>query len=1231
MKIYHNSRNKEYRDPFGAVHAWSSVRLAVDISDCDVRGVELELWRDGEARQYLPMMQEFNRVEGCRYSIAFMVPEQGGLMWYRFLIHYRQDGETRSIYYGNNHTGTGGEGRSGFEGDVSPYQITVYKPSEVPSWYKDGIVYQIFPDRFARDEDWRERVEKANDAINQRRSDMRRVIQDDWEKTAYYGRDETGRVIEWPMLGGSLRGIEEKLDYLKSLGVTSIYLNPIFEASSNHRYDTGNYMKTDPALGTDEDFASLAASARERGIRLILDGVFSHTGSDSIYFDKYGSYPKDEDSSVSAEGHGGAWLDPESPYHSWFLFDQNQRYGYKTWWGVEDLPEVDENVKSYRKFILGPDGVVDHWMKMGASGWRLDVADELPDSFIEETRRRVRTSDPEGLLIGEVWEDASNKISYNVRRRYLLGDELDGCMNYPLRDILLDYINYTIPSGFAADKLLNLYENYPFENFYANLNLIGSHDRERIITAMACDKDYESAVKKVIMLSTLQYAFPGVPCIYYGDEAGLTGGADPANRSGFPWGRENLDLGFHYRMLGLLYDEHPALKGGSLEILSGKHGISDDIFAFTRKGRDAAGTEETLLVMANRSYGKSSADLSGIESLRGGYAVELLESEEMELDENGSLGTVVMDKLSVMIISIRATGVKYEDLGRDCGVICHISSLCKPVLGTPAKEFVDYLVSAGFGIWQVLPLNPAGAGGSPYSSYAAFAGDPRFINRDELPESSGDLFTDSRFESFIKTNAYWLYDYIVYTLLKEANDQKPWYEWPQELRSADAVHVKGVPADVILRDILRGGPAYETLMRRNSFLGSLSDEQVARAKELAAEQFCFFVQWNDLRAYANSKGVRIMGDLPIFMAADSADVWANRHIFCLDGDGRQRVHAGVPPDKFSDFGQDWGNPLYDWDELRRTGYDWWFKRMRQCAERYDILRIDHFRGFSEYFAIPEGRIPKYGCWQHGPAMAFVTAVRNMIRNEGYSLRLLAEDLGYLDSGVKNLLKFTGMPGMDIWQFTAEEMMKLSSGEPEKAARRVYYTGTHDNNTLIGYLSGLYPGKKTEADADADAYADEDPDAAADTEADAYAEAEAFAVTAPEEYTGEPEAAACSDPNADAGSFEEAYDQADPEEAADTDADADAGSEEETEAAYALRLEEKALDIIEKIYMSKASLAILQLQDVFMLGEDARMNVPGVPEGNWTWKIPGSSIEEAFPDAAARAAYFRELAIKSGRR
>ncbi len=1089
MKILHNSRLKEYREPFGAARTGTKVSLSIDITDAEVTSVRAMVWRGEEVSPAYYEMTETEPGSG-RYGTKFTVPDEGCLLWYAFEIKARGE-ESYTVYYGNNKDCLGGTGQT-YEYSPECYQITVYKPSEVPSWYTDGIVYQIFPDRFARDDAWKERCIAANESVNSRRDDIKRVLQEDWDREAYYTRDAEGKVTEWPIYGGSLKGIESKLDYIKSLGADAIYLNPIFEATSNHRYDTADYMHIDPALGTDEDFVHLAETAKDKGIRLILDGVFSHTGSDSIYFDKYGNYPS------KGTKEKGAWNNEDSPYRSWYKFDENEKIGYKAWWGVEDLPEVNENNEDYRNFILSDDGVMARWLKMGASGWRLDVADELPDSFIKGCRKCVDKAAEDSLLIGEVWEDASNKISYGERREYLLGDELHGTMNYPLRTILLDYINYTIGSGYAAEQLTSLAENYPREHFYAALNLIGSHDRERILTAMAGYEDYNSAVRKVKVLSALQYTLPGVPCLYYGDEAGLMGGPDPANRSGFPWGRENKDLAYHYRMLGILYKEHPALKDGEFTMLSGRDGISDDIFAFVREGHG-----EKLLVLASRSYDDAAVDLSGIEALKCGYALELLTSEEMSTDENGSVGRINMDRLSVKIICLRDEAPKRQDFERSAGVICHISSLEQPMLGAPAREFVDFIADAGFKIWQILPLNPCGTGGSPYSSRSTFAGNPDFINPDELPDKEG-------FKEFARTNSDWLTEYAVYTVLRETNEGKPWQEWPEDEQFGDA----------------------------HEILHNLSPELSKRAYNLMRAQYAFDVQWRELKEYANSKGISIMGDLPMFMAAESADVWANREVFRLNEDGSKSVHAGAPPDAFTGEGQDWGNPLYDWDYLKETDYDWWLRRIRQCAERYDILRIDHFRGLSEYYAIPDDGKVTDGVWQPGPGLELFRAIDNMLRDEKLTLRLLAEDLGMLDNAVTNLTELTGIPGMDVWQFSAFEMLDM---DPAKASKRAFYTGTHDNDTLMGFV-------KT--------------------------------------YLGEN----CSNEDA----------------------------------------VRESIRIIKEIYKSPACLAMLQIQDVFFLGSDARMNVPGVPEGNWTWKLPRGAVNPDFSETNEVAGWFRSLADETGR-
>ena len=1056
MKIYHNSRESEYRTPFGAVEVLTDVRLSIRI-ECEdpsehVEGVQLRCRQEG-VDEFIQDMdfsctEEEWKAGTVRYATEVRVPSEGTLLWYYFIIRcHGNDGEYY-LYYGNNDRKSGGEGVMKTS-EPEPFQITVYKPVPVPEWYKESIVYQIFPDRFARDDKWESRCETV--CLREAgRKGQKKTVEEDWYRPAYYEKDGEGNVISWPFYGGSLKGIEDKLDYLTSLGVSAIYLNPIFEAVSNHRYDTADYTRIDPMLGTEEDFRDLAKAAKAKGINIILDGVFSHTGADSIYFDKYGNF-----------GGNGAFGNEESPYRSWYEFREDDPVGYRSWWGIRDLPEVNETEDSFVDLICGEEGVLAKWLRAGAKGFRLDVADELPDEFIADIRRRLKNEGMDNLLLGEVWEDASNKISYGRRRKYFMGEELDATMNYPLRDLLIDFAGYRKNAHEVSEGIMSLQENYPMENFYGALNLIGSHDRRRILTEMKADENYDEAVERVKMLTVLQYALPGVPCIYYGDEAAMTGESDPANRSGFIWGRENADLQFHYRELGVIYREHPVLKSGGLKVINTGN---DNVLGFIRYDQN-----EAVAVFANRGWERTEIQPELLGAAYAGYALELLTSRELETAE-GSLSRPVEIKArsAVMICLVHKKIFDYQP-DRSAGVICHISSIPGGKLGAPARDFVDYLESAGMTLWQVLPLNPPGLGNSPYSSNAAFAGNPDFINYDEVPSVVN-------YNEFYSRNSFWLEEYIDYLDSQE----------------------------------------------------SLEDKDKDRIRR---QQYYFSEQWKQLKEYANSKGVKIIGDLPVFVSAYSADVRGNRNNYQIDELGIRKNHAGVPPDYFSPEGQDWGNPLYDWDYLKETGYDWWIKRLKQCGERYDYVRLDHFRSFSEYYAIPEGKPAGEGTWQKGPGIDFFRTVAEELGGTD-GVKIIAEDLGSLDCGVYNLLKLTGLPGMNVWQFSADEIRRMT---PEEIAGRILYTGTHDNQTLMGW---------------------------------------------------------CRDNNMSAGD---------------------------------------ALAIIKEMYESRAPWVLLQIQDMFMLGDEARMNVPGQATGNWQWRIPGKTITEGMPDAETIAKAYRKLAESTGRR
>ena len=393
------------------------------------------------------------------------------LVWYSFICNIEGQPEVR---LGAPQGRTGGEGVTYDYAEVPSFQITVYKHRENrPTWYERGMVYQIFPDRYARDEHWRERTMAQ---LEKPRKGIQRRMVEDWNEPPVYERAEDGSIKTWDFYGGSLKGIQEDLPRIAELGFTAIYLNPIFEAASNHRYDTADYTKIDPILGTEQDFTELCQAAEKLGISIILDGVFNHTGDDSIYFNRYGNYPG-----------VGAWQSEDSPWRDAFTIHEDG--SYDCWWGVGNMPAINEKSELVRERLLGKDGVIRKWLRAGAHGWRLDVADELSDDFLAEIKKAVLAEKPDALLLGEVWEDASNKISYGHLRRYLQGSELDSAMDYPFRDMVIGFLMGYKNAYEAAEDIETLRENYPSEALSCALNLLSSHDRPRIISVLGGGPD----------------------------------------------------------------------------------------------------------------------------------------------------------------------------------------------------------------------------------------------------------------------------------------------------------------------------------------------------------------------------------------------------------------------------------------------------------------------------------------------------------------------------------------------------------------------------------------------------------------------------------------------------------------------------------------------------------------------------------------------------------------------
>lgn len=604
--IYHNSHDKEFRNPFGAVKSGAQVTLKLEINDnINVECVLLRYTQKDNAfvtAMNIVGTSKFHSYSNrAKYETKITVPDIKGIVWYYFIVIK----ESKVYYYGNNEAMNGGVGM--ISNDFpKPYQLTVYDNEfHTPAWIRDDIMYHIFLDRFNRGEDESINIEKEV------KRGPHNVFRKDWnEKPAYIRTPGTMNVIGYDFYGGNFQGVIDKLDYLQSLNVGVIYFSPIFKSASNHGYDTGDYLSVDPMFGTEEKFEELIAKCKERGIRIILDGVFSHTGSDSVYFNKEGNYH-----SV------GAYNSKDSPYYSWYKF-KNYPDDYDAWWGFDTLPNVDEMNPSYIDFISrNEDSVIKHWMKKGVAGWRLDVADELPDEFIEELRKAVKYQRTNGVLIGEVWEDASNKVSYDFLREYILGTGLDSVMNYPFRQIIVDFILGYKTASETTKEFISLDENYPREVTYALMNLVGSHDTERILTLLGNRKDpkgmslkeiesynlgpfqRQMASSRLKLVSLVQFTFPGVPCIYYGDEAGVEGYADPHNRSTYPWGKESKDLLEWYKMISGIRSEYKCLRTGEIKFYS----INDDVICFSRStesGYDVFGEPtdaHTAFIFINRS------------------------------------------------------------------------------------------------------------------------------------------------------------------------------------------------------------------------------------------------------------------------------------------------------------------------------------------------------------------------------------------------------------------------------------------------------------------------------------------------------------------------------------------------------------------------------------------------------------------------------------------------------
>ena len=576
MRILYDSKLSQFKTPFGTltpetvctmnIHIPASVRTTNVIcifqkeDGSHVKNVEMTLHSTRGA--YEIYRAEFTLEEPDLYFYYFYITNQGG----GFRL-FKQGDDTNMEAGGL-------------------WQLScVPADFQTPEWARGATIYQVFPDRFYKsgDCDLSGKLEPY-------------TVHKSWNEEVEWRPTAEGVVLNNDFYGGNFKGITEKMDYIASLGTTILYLNPISKSFSSHRYDTGDYKTPDPLLGTEEEFTALCDAAHKRGIRVILDGVYSHTGSNSSYFNREEAFDS-----------MGAYNSTESPYSSWFTFYQ-WPHSYRSWWDFDTLPTVNKMDPEFIKYIItDEDSVVAHWLKLGADGYRLDVADELPDEFIKLLRDRIRGIKPDAYLLGEVWEDASNKKAYGQLRRYFTNGELDSVMNYPFRTAIINFMRGFDSGNALKETVMSIVENYPPQVVQCNMNLLGTHDTPRILTALVDDFDgsreekarrhlsrnqFDVARDRLMMASFLQYTLPGSPSLYYGDEACMEGYKDPFNRRPYPWGREDEEFLNHFKRLGKLRKEHEAFRYGDIRFFS----AGDRRLGFTRSYNG-----KTYRIYCNRS------------------------------------------------------------------------------------------------------------------------------------------------------------------------------------------------------------------------------------------------------------------------------------------------------------------------------------------------------------------------------------------------------------------------------------------------------------------------------------------------------------------------------------------------------------------------------------------------------------------------------------------------------
>lgn len=1070
--LAHDPCRRSDRAPFGAVPIGERVALVLRVEHCarpDIVKVFLEFANDpppkdasGDAPKIIWRQMPMKE---CDEGYCAHIDTHGctRVIFYRFRVVT----ELSDVLYIKSSDDLSTAGASCLpnvwieEMDTSSaFQLTVYDPDfTTPEWMHGATMYQIFPDRFFRGEDG---IRRSGIESHENRGWPIKV-HENWDDFPDWA--EPYEPVDF--YGGTLNGITEKLDYLESLGIDAIYLNPICESRSNHRYNTGDYKVVDPILGDWGDFSALSEAAKSRGMRIVLDTVLSHTGSSSLYFNADGSYDS-----------FGAAMGEDSPYRDWYDFTPGEFAPYRCWWNDPTLPEIEERDPSWQDFVLGaknPDNAEEEaangtdlpvlalWHAKGAAGFRLDVADEIPDDVLESIRDSVKSRDADACIIGEVWEDATTKTSYGSRRTYALGRSLDSVMNYPLREQLIQFVLNQRSAAQLSTFLRMQKSNYPKPLYESLMNLLSSHDVERIRSVLSVGREFRDSPRdeqvRIVseidsgadwrasilqrMLAMITYMIPGMPCLYYGDEKGMHGGRDPFCRATFPWeGRRNdcgEDLTAYYQALGQFRRDSLALRKGSATFsyyrkdvlciarIYAKDGVFEGMLCVANRSDE---TVHVAVDLSDEATGLEPPDIIALRLLSTKFPrlVFSTDSQNMSRDPHATLEDGIfigeIGPLQADIYQI-SPGLG-KPLERGSGIVCHLTSVpncgtdgkskAAGTLGAPAKMFLDDLSEAGIKYWQMLPINPVDEYGSPYAGLSAFAGNAKLVEGELSDDALDQALGDPRYTSFIQENSHWLARHATYFALKDRHGGAPWWKWPEAYRKWD-----------------------ESLLDDPDLKTSIDRER--------ARQFVFDLQWRDLHSYAQSVGVSLIGDMPFYVSADSPDVWALREYFSVDDDGNITEEGGVPPDGFSATGQLWGVPTYKWDALKDNGYDWWIQRFKRSFELFDYIRIDHFLGFSAYYAIPSGGSALDGKWVPGPRLD--------IFREAYDklgpLPVIAEDLGLITPEVRQLLAQTAFPGMDVLQFFDGD--PLDYWRPRYG--RLVYTSTHDTPTLVGWAQERY--------------------------------------------------------------------------------------------------------------------------------------------------------------------------------